>query len=204
MRKTPHQTGTPRGATLTQILGAGAELPWPGEQHSGSTETHTKALHVCVSNARAPSCTDMCQHMPWAAPRNEVKQKAALTHIRHMWGSTAVLSQAQNTTAQTMGADAPAKLPTPDLCSFFQNHNLFLYNSAERSLSCSRNHKLLLAARAEHEVHCGKRSKSLTSAVTDFSFAALVQQLKLSITYRRPCKVSGGLFPTCSYRDPIL
>lgn len=54
--------------------------------------------------------------MPWAAPRNEVKQKAALTH---MWGSTAVLSQAQNTTAQAMGADASANLPTPDLCSFF-------------------------------------------------------------------------------------
>lgn len=100
-------------------------MPWPYEQHSASTETQTKAVHV-VSKSPGSSCSDMCQHMPWAAPRNEVKQKAALTHIRHMWGSMAVLSQAQNTTAQAMGADASAKLPMPDLCYFFSKSRLIV------------------------------------------------------------------------------
>lgn len=202
MRKPPHQTGTPRGATPTQIPAAGAELPWPDEQHSA--QKHTPELSMCVCPKLGLPAAQICvSTCPGQHQETRSGRKAALTHSRHMWGSTALLSQAQKT-AQAVGADAPANLPTPDLCPFFQNQDLYLYSSAERSLSCSRSHKLLPAVRAEHEVHSGKSSKSLTSAVRDFSCAALMQQLKLSITHRRPSKVSGGLFPTCSYRDPIL
>lgn len=169
-KTSPHQTGTARGATPTQIL---QEQNCPGLTSSTQpVQKHTPRLSVCVLGSQLHRYVSA--HAVGSTKKRG--QAESSTDIRHMWGSTAVLSQAQNTTAQAMGADAPANFPMPGLCSFFPKHNLFSYSSAQRSLSCSRNHKLLLV-RAEREVHCGKRSKSLTSVVRDFSSAPAATEI---------------------------